>query len=77
MRCAFLSANYQILLLKWVKYIVHKDFQKNDHMLWKMVKNVRSKELDLDKSDDDHDQFNKSHEENKADQEFIFLFYQI
>ena len=44
-------------------------------MLWKMVKNVVSKELDLDKSDDDHDQFNKSHEENKADQEFIFLFY--
>ena len=36
-------------------------------MLWKMVKNVISKELDLDKSDDDHDQFNESHEENKAD----------
>ena len=67
MRCAFLSAYYQTLLLKWIKYIVQKDFQKNDHMLWKMVKNVVSKELDLDKSDDDHDQFNESHEENKAD----------
>ena len=67
MRCAFLSAYYQTLLLKWIKYIVQKDFQKNDHMLWKMVKNVVSKELDLDKSDDDHDQFNESHKENKAE----------